>query len=688
MNKLLLGAACACLVAGCSKPPEAPKTEAAAPAAPALVSGIDLQYVDDSVRAQDDFYKHINGKWLATTEIPADKGRYGSFDKLIDDSQAQLRGIVEDLQKSADSKDPDQQKIADLYSTFMDEPALETLGLKPLEAEFAKIDALKDKQEIAGLIAHLNLIGVGAPYTPGVHQDAKDSTKYVFDLGQDGLGMPDRDYYLLNDDKMKQARVQYGQHVEKMLTLAGDKTATKDAKDIVGLETELAKVQWTKVENRDPVKTYNKVEFPKLAALAPGYDWKAYLTDSGVDGKTDYLVISQPSYISGFGKLLQKTPLPVWKAYFRWRLLSDFAPYLSKSFVDEHFAFYGTALRGIPQNKPRWKRGIGVVENSIGEGLGKIYTAKYFPPESKARMDQLVQNLLAAYKADIDTLDWMGPETKQKAKDKLAKFTLKIGYPVKWRDYSALQVTKGDLVGDVIRAQTFEYNRNLNKLGKPIDRDEWGMTPQTVNAYYNPEMNEIVFPAAILQPPFFNPKADDAVNYGGIGGVIGHEISHGFDDQGSQYDGDGNLLNPPGWFTQADLDKFKAKTHALVEQYAAYEPIPGYHVNGELTLGENIADNSGIAIAHKAYKLSLGGKDATVIDGLSGDQRFYAGWAQVWRGKARDNELLVRLKSDPHSPSAIRGTVPEANQASFYDAFGVKEGDKMYLAPEKRVNLW
>lgn len=689
MNKLLLGAACACLVAGCSKTPEAPKTEAAMPpAAPALVSGIDLQYVDDSVRAQDDFYKHVNGKWLATTEIPADKGRYGSFDKLNDDALEQLRGIVEGLQKSADAKDPDQQKIADLYGSFMDEDTLEQLGLKPLEAEFARIDAIKDKKELAGLIAHFNQIGVGAPYTPGVHQDAKDSTKYVFDLAQDGLGMPDRDYYLLDDDKMKQARTQYAQHIEKMLGLAGDKNAAKDAKDILALETDLARVQWTKVENRDPVKTYNKVEFTKLAALAPGYDWKAYLTDSGVDGKTDYLVISEPTYISAFGKLLAKAPLPQWKAYFRWRLLSDFAPYLSKGFVDEHFAFYGTALRGIPQNKPRWKRGISVVENSVGESLGKIYVAKYFPPESKARMDQLVKNLLAAYKADIDTLDWMSPETKQKAQEKLAKFTPKIGYPVKWRDYSALQIAKGDLVGNVVRAQTFEYNRNLNKLGKPIDRDEWGMTPQTVNAYYNPEMNEIVFPAAILQPPFFNPKADDAVNYGGIGGVIGHEISHGFDDQGSQYDGNGNLLGVPGWFTQADLDKFKAKTHALVEQYAAFEPVPGYHVNGELTLGENIADNSGIAIAYKAYKLSLGGKEAPVIDGLSGDQRFFGGWAQVWRAKTRDNEVVMRIKSDPHSPAPIRGTVPEMNQAPFYDAFGVKEGDKMYLPPDKRVSIW
>jgi putative endopeptidase len=687
MHKLLFGAACACLVIGCTKAPEVP-TQAAAPATPALVSGIDAQYVDNSVRPQDDFFKHTNGKWLATIDIPADKASFGSFDKLRDDSEAELRTIVDGLSKADSAKDADQQRISDLYTSFMDEPALENLGLKPLSAELARIDALKDKKEIAGLMAHFNQIGITAPYSPGVHQDAKDSTKYVFDLAQDGLGMPDRDYYLLPDAKMAQARKQYGEYVEKMLTLAGDKDAAKNSKEILGLETALAKIQWTKVENRDPVKAYNKVEFSKLAALAPGYDWKAYLTDSGVDGKTDYLVVSQPSYISGFGKLLQSTPLPVWKTYFRWKLLNDLAPYLSKDFVDAQFAFYGTALRGIPENRPRWKRGISLVENAVGESLGKLYVAQYFPPEAKARMDQLVKNLLAAYKADIDTLDWMSPETKQKAQEKLAKFSTKIGYPKTWRDYSALQISKDDLLGNVIRAQLFEYNRNVNKLGKPIDRDEWGMTPQTVNAYYNPEMNEIVFPAAILQPPFFNPKADDAVNYGGIGAVIGHEISHGFDDQGSQYDGNGNLLSAPGWFTQEDLAKFKAKTHALVEQYAAYEPVPGYHVNGELTLGENIADNSGIAIAYKAYKLSLAGQPAPVIDGLSGGQRFYEGWAQVWRGKTRDDALIVSIKTNPHSPMAVRGTVPEMNQGSFYEAFDIKDGEKMYLAPEKRVSLW
>jgi predicted metalloendopeptidase len=405
-------------------------------------------------------------------------------------------------------------------------------------------------------------------------------------------------------------------------------------------------------------------------------------------GRTDYLIISQPSYLSGFNTVLQSTPLSVWKSYFRWHLLSAFAPYLNKGFVEENFAFYGTALRGIAQDQPRWKRGVGTVDGAMGEAVGRLYVARYFPPQAKARVEQLVQNLLAAYRADLGTLAWMGPQTRLKAQAKLALFTTKIGYPVKWRDYSALQIVKGELVGNLIRADEFEYQRNLNKLGKPIDLTEWDMTPQTVNAYYNPEMNEIVFPAAVLQPPLFNPSADDAVNYGSIGAVIGHEISHGFDDQGSQYDGDGNLLGAPGWFSAADFRKFKARTHALVKQYGAREPVPGYYVNGELTLGENIADNSGLAIAYKAYQLSLGGSAAPVIDGLTGDQRFYMGWAQVWRDKNLDNETIMELKTDPHSPEMYRGSLPLMNQQPFYEAFDVKPGDRMYLAPGKRVSLW
>jgi len=686
MHKALWGASCALFLSAASQSAESPNPLGGA--APPLVSGIETQNMDLSVRPQDDFYRFVNGKWLATTEIPADKGRYGMFNRVLDLVQDQLRGLVEGLQKSVDPSEPDQQKIADLYATFLDEAALERLGLQPLNAEFAKIDALQDKSEIATLIARFNRLGIGAPYTPQVHLDARDSTKYVFDLNQGGLGMPDRDYYLQDDAKLKQIRAQYRQYIEKMLTLAGDQAPASNADGILELETALAKVQWTKVQNRDPVKTYNKFELAKLPALAAGYRWNAYLAEAGVEGKVDYLIVSQPSYISGFGKILKDTPLPQWKAYFRWRLLSQFAPHLSKSFVDANFAFNGNALRGIQENEPRWKRGIQLVDRSIGEALGKIYVAKYFPPESKQRMDELVKNLLAAYQVDIDTLEWMGPETRQKAQEKLAKFTTKIGYPAKWRDYHSLQIVKGDLVGDVIRARVFDYNRNIAKLGKPVDRTEWDMTPQTVNAYYNPELNEIVFPAAILQPPFFDPKADNAVNYGGIGAVIGHEISHGFDDEGSQYDGDGNLINPPGWFQQSDLEKFKARTHALVEQYSAFSPVPGYPINGELTLGENIADNSGMAIAYQAYRLSLAGKQAPVIDGLTGDQRFFIGWAQVWRSKTRDNQAILYIKSDPHSPAQFRGIVPEMNQAAFYQAFDVKPGDKMYLPPEKRVTIW
>src|SRR6202142_1313532 len=465
MKRLDWALGCVVLLAGIARAAEVP-----------MLSGIDLQYVDDGVRAQDDFFRHINGKWLDTVQMPPDKARYPSFDQLRDDSLDQLRTIVDGLAQATDPSDPDQRKIADLYASFMDEAALETQGLKPLAPEFVRIEAITKKSEIPALIAYFNRIGVSAPYTPQVHQDAKDSTRYVFDLNQDGLGLPDRDYYLQDDARFLQIRARYAQHVTKMLELAGDGMAARDAKAIIELETALAKIQWTKVDNRDPVKTYNKFPYAQLPTLAPGYGWKSYLSASGVMTRTDYLIVSQPSYIAGVDKLLESTPLPVWKAYFRWRVISDFAPYLNKAFVDENFTFSGTTLRGIEQNRPRWKRGLELLEGAIGEGLGKLYVAKYFPPESKARMDQLVRNLLAAYAADIDTLDWMGPDTRAKAKQKLAKFTTKIGYPVKWRNYSALKVVRGDLVGDVIRAQVFEYNRNLNKLGRPTNPTEGDMT--------------------------------------------------------------------------------------------------------------------------------------------------------------------------------------------------------------------
>jgi putative endopeptidase len=656
-------------------------------AAPQKTSGIDISNIDPAIRPQDDFFLNLNGKWLAKTEIPSDKSSWGSFEKLDDDTKPQLRALIEaaaaDPNKQAGT---DAQRIGDFFASYMDEAKLEQVGLAPLKADFERVAALSDKQQIAALIAHFNRSGYTAPYGFIIHQDNKDSTKYVADLAQDGLSLPDRDYYLKKSDKkLAETLVKYQQHVSRMLTLAGNANAAADAKAIVALETDIARLQWTKVELRDPVKAYNKVPLANLSRLAPGYDWTTWLNDTGIGGKVDYVIVSQPSFITGFNKLLNKTPLATWKLYFQWQVLHANAPYLAKDFALENFAFYGKVLSGIDQQQPRWKRGVNATDGALGEALGKLYVEQHFPAERKARMEALVHNLLEAFKQSINTLDWMSPETRQQAQAKLAKFTIKIGYPNKWRDYSALVVSKDDLAGNVLRSHAFEYNKEVSKLGKPIDRDEWGMTPQTVNAYYNPELNEIVFPAVILQPPFFDANADDAVNYGAIGAVIGHEISHGFDDQGAQYDGDGNLRD---WWTKADHKNFADKTKMLVKQYNGYSPVKGYHVNGELTLGENIADNSGAAIAYKAYLISLGGKPAPVIDGLSGQQRFYMGFGQVWRSKIRDAQQIVYLKSDPHSPDQFRANGTVRNQPGFYEAFGVKPGDKMYLAPKDRVIMW
>ncbi len=649
-----------------------------------LVSGLDKANMDASVRPQDDFYRYINGHWLAANPVPNDKSSYGSFDMLYDKSLDAMRAIIEAAQKSP--ADDGQRKIGDFYASFMDEAAIDKAGIAPLRDEFARIDAMRAVADLPAMIAYAGRFGIGAPMRFAIHQDNKDSTRYAVDLFQSGLGLPDRDYYLKDSDaKLKGIRDAYQGHIERMLALTGDANAKADAATVLALETAIATVEWTKVENRDPIKTYNKVEVDKLDEVAPGFDWKTYLSEAKVAGKVDYVIISQPSYFHGMAALFRVVPIGQWKTYFRWQALRAAAPYLGKAYVDENFAFYGTALRGTPQNLPRWKRGVRAVTGGMGEELGKAYVAKYFPPESKARVTELVHNLQAAYKTSIDSLDWMSAETRQQAQAKLAAYMLKLGYPEKWRDYSTLRIDRNDLLGNVFRASEFEYNRNLNKLGQPIDRAEWGMTPQTVNAYYNPEMNEIVFPAAILQPPFFNPKADDAVNYGAIGAVIGHEISHGFDDQGSQYDGAGNLHD---WWTKADHEAFKKKTSALVAEYSAFEPVKGYHNNGDLTLGENIADNSGLAIAYKAYKISLHGKSAPTIDGMTGDQRFYAGFAQVWRENIRDNYAVELTKSDPHSipVDRVRGTL--ANQPAFFAAFDVKPGDPMYVAPDKRVLIW
>ena len=651
-------------------------------------SGIDLHYVDATVRPQDDLYTYTSGKWLRETALPPDRARYGSFDQLRDKSELEVRAIIEELAANTDlPAGSEERKIADLYRSFMDETQIEKLDDQPLKKLFAHIDQIKTRAGIPQLIGEFNLEGLSTPVNMGVEPDERNSTRYVLHLDQGGIGLPDRDYFLKDDDaKMKSIRAAYQAHIARTFEMLGETDPAGKAARVVAFETALAKAQWSKVELRDPVKTYNKFSRQSLAELAPGYAWDQLLSASGVPLKAiDDIVVTTPSFFKTTSALLQTGELGDLRDYLKWQAARTNMPLMSKRFVDADFDFYGKTLRGIPENRPRWKRGVGLVEGALGEAIGKIYVARHFPPTAKARMDKLVGNLMLAYRQSIDGLSWMTPTTKAAAQAKLAKYTVKIGYPTRWRSYEALQIDAHDLAGNARRSAVAESERQIARLGKPIDREEWGMTPQTVNAYYNPVMNEIVFPAAILQPPFFNFEADDAVNYGGIGAVIGHEISHGFDDQGSQFDGDGNLRD---WWTADDHKQFDERTSRLVAQYDAFESVPGYHVNGKLTLGENIADNSGLAISYKAYLLSLGGKEAPVIDKLTGPQRLYVGWAQVWRGKTRESEAIRLVKVDPHSPAAVRGNAPLVNQPGFYEAFAVKPGDKLYADPAARVTIW
>jgi predicted metalloendopeptidase len=676
LHAITQSVAAAALLAACAGTPPAPRT-----------SGVDLTAIDASVRPQDDFYLHANGRWVKTTPMPPDKAYIGASEQIHDTTQSHLRTLIEDaLRRPADA---DARKIGDLYASFMDEAAVEQRGLAPLAAELAAIDAVADRRALAALMPRLSRLGAGMPIGMFIGQDDRDATRYVPSLVQSGLGLPNRDYYLnLDDAKFAGVRAKYVLYLTTLLTLGGQdaSSAAASAQAILALETELARVQWSAVENRDPVKAYNRIALADLPALAPGLDTAAYVAAAGLAGRTPDVLVRQPSYLKGLGALVASTPLPTWKAYARARLLGAYSPFLGRAFVDNRFAFVGTVLSGATENRSRWKRGIALVDEAIGEALGRAYVARYFPPASKARMDDMVANLRAAYRDSIVTLEWMSPQTRAQALAKLAKFNTKIGYPTRWIDYARLEIRRDDLAGNVMRARTFEEDRNLAKLGQPIDRAEWGMYPQTVNAYYDASMNEIVFPAAYLQKPNFDPDADDAANYGAIGSVIGHEISHGFDDEGAQYDGDGNLRD---WWTDADKARFAAKTQALVAQYSAFVAVPpADHVNGELTLGENIADNSGLAIAWKAWQRSLGGRPAPVIDGLTGAQRFFYGFAQAWRGKARDDALLAQIKSDPHAPDEFRVIGTLRNHAGFDATFGVKPGDGMYLPPAERVSIW
>jgi predicted metalloendopeptidase len=651
----------------------------------AAASGIDLGTFDKAVRPQDDFFQHVNGTWLTKTEIPPDKSSYGSFDILVDQSQTDLRAIVEDAAKNANQEaGSDAQKIGDFYASFMNEARVEEIGLTPLQSEMAAIERIQSKSDLARYFARMYKLNLLNPLVGFVDGDAQQPDREILYLFQGGLGLPDRDYYLKDEPKLLEYRQKYVAFLTTILSLAQQGAPDAAAKDILALETRLARAHWTNVESRDAVKTYNKRTLAELGKEFPGFDWASWTSELGIT-QAPGVVVSQPSYVKAFAATVNELPLERWKPYIRASLINGFAPYLSRAFVDAEFGMYGKTLRGVAENQPRWKRAVNTINGNLGEMLGKLYVERHFTPQAKARMEELVENLRRAFREGIDGLEWMSPETKKEAQQKLAKFRPKVGYPSKWRDYSRVVITKDDLVGNVTRAFIAENEYQLAKVGKPIDPEQWGMTPQTVNAYYNPVRNEIVFPAAILQPPFFNLQADDAVNYGAIGAVIGHEMGHGFDDQGRQYDANGVLRD---WWAPKDATEYMARAKLLVDQFNQFEPLPGLKVNGQLTLGENIGDLTGVVIAHRAYQLSLNGKPAPVIDGISGDQRFFYGWAQQWRAKERDEALRQQVLTNVHSPEMYRANGPLRNVPEFYTTFDVKEGDKMFLPPDKRAKLW
>jgi putative endopeptidase len=649
----------------------------------APTSGLDKPGFDPAVRVQDDLFRAANGAWLHQTEIPPDKSDYGAFIALRDSSDQRVRVIVEELVNKTQKSGSAEHKIAAFYSAYTDTDQIDRAGLKPVRAMLAGIAAIKTRVDLARWLGRAQ----GQMRTPivlAVRPDFKQSGTNLALLWQAGLGLPDRDYYLLEDARLIKARAAYLDYLTQLATLAGEKQPKDVARQVLALERRIAQVHWDKVENRDPLKIYNPMTLAELAQRAPGFDWAAFLAAAGLRGVAK-LSVSQPSAAIGIAKLYAEVDLNQWRHYLRLRLLDDAAEVLPKPLREAQFAFRGTALTGATAEKPRWQKGIAAVNDAMGEAVGQVYVARNFPPSYKARMTELVSNLMAAFGESIDNLAWMTPTTKIAARDKLSKYQIKIGYPDHWRDYSKLDVRAGDAFGNLMRAGSFEWQRRAAKVGKPVDRTEWGMTPQTVNAYYSASLNEIVFPAAILQPPFFNMAADDAVNYGGIGAVIGHEISHGFDDQGSKFDGDGMLRN---WWTDADRTAFAAIGAQLVAQYEQYEPIPGKTLNGKLTLGENIADLSGLQIAYKAYLKSLDGKPAAVLDGFTGQQRFFLGWAQVWRTKVREQRALQLLTIDPHSPAEFRANGAPVNHDGFHEAFQTQPGDAMYKPNQERLHIW
>ena len=659
--------------------------QAGAGEATALSSGIALEYMDSSVRPQDDFYRYVNGHWLASAQIPADRGRWGTYDEMREQINARLRQLLEAMLKDPGPADSERHKLAVLYGSFLDEKSINALGLKPLQSALRRISDFGSRSDIAAQIAWSNRHGVGAPFDFDVTVDHKDPAHYVVELWQSGLGLPDRDYYLNDDAHFAAIRDKYRAHVRYMLQLAGEPVAAERADEIVALETRIAQAQWSNAQNRDPVRTYNRFEVAGLSQLMPDFDWNRYLKEAGIAGHASYLLAGQPRYLNSLSGLLDEASLPVWKAYFKWQLIHSWAPYLPRRFVDADFSFNGTIIKDVPENRPRWKRGVALVNGTMGQALGHQYVLQNFPPESRERVQQIIANVITAFREQLDTLEWMSPATRVAAQAKLAALKVQVGYPEKWRDYSKLEVRSGELLGNIRRATEFGVQWELDKLGQPVDPDEWLNLPQQVDAYYTSDGNEAVFLAGILQPPLFDPLAEDASNYGGIGVVIGHEISHGFDERGSQFNAEGILAD---WWTAEDHEQFAARTSALVGEYAQFEAVPGYHLDGKVTLGENIADNSGLALAYRAYQLSLAGQPAPKIDGLSGDQRFYMGYAQVWRMLTRTETAIMNVKTDPHSPGEFRVRGAVVNQDPFYAAFDVRPGDPMYVPPNERIHLW
>jgi len=667
-------------VAACGQEAAEPVVAEAAP----LRSGIDLSAMDTSVKPGDDFFSYVNGKWIAETEIPADKGRFGVFDQLRDESQDAVKVIIEASANGDFEKGTDEQKVGDMYKSFLDWDTRNARGIAPLQAELDRINSISDYDDLAVYFAETVKRNLDAPFGLGQVADFKDPNYYMIYAGQSGLGLPDRDYYLKDDEKSEELRQQYVAHIEKMYDLAGFENGADAAATVMALETRLAQENMTKEDSRNWTANYNKVAMEDLPTVMPNFNWDGYINEIGVQD-VDSIVIFTTDYMKALDGIIVDTDLDTWKTYLTWATLNNTASRLTRDLDRQNFEFYGKTMSGTEEQQEDWRRAVNTVNGTLGEVVGKVYVKEHFPPEAKERMLELVGNLVKAYEKSIKQLDWMGEETKTEALDKLSKFTPKIGYPDVWRDYSALAIEADDYYGNGERAALAEYQRILDRQGGPVDRTEWGMTPQTVNAYYMPPLNEIVFPAAILQWPFFDMEADDAMNYGAIGAVIGHEIGHGFDDSGSTFDGDGVMRN---WWTDEDRAEFEKRTGALIAQYDEFKPFNDLAVNGEFTLGENIGDLGGITIGLLAYQMSLNGEEPPVIDGFSGMQRVFLGFGQVWRGQYRDETLRLQIGTDPHSPSMYRANGPVRNVSEWYEAFDIQETDALYLPPEERVKIW